>query len=178
VLRDDGFARTVPEDDGRSLEKSWLAQAAHWPLYLDHSESRAQTESVGRFLEVDPFFDPEIVDFVASLRPELLFEGNRLRGVYQEALRGLVPESLRLRSDKAWMSAYDDIVEASGGLAALEDLAYPHHLADLAIVEPGRFRARFEELRRAPKDRDRYLWTEIWPVLGAEAFLRSPRGLA
>ncbi|HEY1691523.1 MAG TPA: asparagine synthase-related protein [Polyangiaceae bacterium] len=172
MVQSEGFAPIVADEDERSSDKSWMSHAAFWPLYLDHSDARAQTEKVGGFLEVDPFFDPEVVDFVASLSPEILFHGNRLRGLYQEALRGLVPETLRLRTDKAWMSAYDDIVEASGGIESLEDLAYPHRLADLGIVEPDVFRARFEELRNPVKDR--FLWTEIWPVLGAEAFLRDP----
>ena len=140
-------------------------------MYLYSSEARAQTEIVGGFLRVDPLLDAEVVNFVASLRPEQLFHDDWLRGLYREALRGWVPESLRLRSDKAdFGPALWGLAGGAEGLGTLGDLARCEHLADLGIVEPAIFEERFRKLQRT---NDEYLWTEVLPVLSAEAFLKK-----
>lgn len=156
-------------------ERSWLDAAARSGIYLYSSEATAQMELAGGCMRAHPLLDDDIVEFLASLRPELLFYGNWSRGLFRHAMRGLLPETLRLRTDKSrFHPALRDIVEAAGGFSTLEPLAKATALADLGLVEPRRFRERFDELARAPSTG--HLWVEIWLVLAAEAFLRQARG--
>ena len=172
VLVGGALDRFEPPRQERSSERSWLDYQSRSSLYMYCSDARAQMELVGSFLRVDPLLDAEVVDFVASLCPEQLFHGNCLRGLYREALKGWVPESLRLRTDKG---GFGPAVGALGGgvtgLAALGDLARCGRLADLGIVEPRAFWASFERLLRMPHDA--FLWAELLPVLSAEAFLET-----
>ena len=159
----------------RSSERSWLVHRSRSTEYMDCSDARAQVELVGGFLRVDPLLDHAVVDFVASLCPDQLFHGHWLRGLYREALRGWVPESLRVRTDKADVScAFRDLAGGAEGLATLRDLSRCDRLADLRIVEPHAFQALFEQLVRTPETPS--LWTEVLPVLSAETFLQGIPG--
>ena len=128
-------------------------------------------------MRAEPFFDDGVVEFVASLRPEVLTHGEWSRGLFRHAMRGLVPETLRLRQDKSRFGpALQQVLESAGGFSSLEPLAKATALADMGLVEPKRFRERFDELVRTPTAGG--LWLEIWPVLAGEAFLRQSPGLS
>ena len=43
----------------------------------------------------------QLVRLLAALPPDYLFDGDRLRGLYVRAMKGLIPEEIRLRDDKA-----------------------------------------------------------------------------
>ncbi len=142
--------------------------------YEGLGDARGQLESAGGCVRVEPFLDDDLVEFVASLRPELLFYGGWIRGLFRQALRGCIPESVLWRPDKArFEEAFRQIVEASGGFGAVAHLAEASALGDLEIVEPRAFRKRFDDLVRQPLDGR--LWLEVWPVLAAEAFVRFVR---
>ncbi len=110
------------------------------------------------------------VRVLASLPPDLLFDGERLRGLYARAMSGLVPDSIRLRDDKADFEPA--LVASLAGLLgrpALDSLLEMRALGDLGIVEPAAYRARFAQLSVS----DGAMWTEVWPALGLEAFVRA-----
>jgi asparagine synthase (glutamine-hydrolysing) len=139
--------------------------------FLDYSEARAQIELIGGCTRADPYLDPEVVSLVASIEPELLFHGGRVRGLFRHALGGVIPESVRLRPDKArFEPALLELVQAGGGFAAFDPLVRMTALADFGLVAPGAFRRRFDELARTPLNG--HLWMELWPALAAEAFAR------
>jgi asparagine synthase (glutamine-hydrolysing) len=168
------FGNAVDVDE-RPTERSWLAAVARSGLYMYVSEARAQLEIAGGCPRADPFLDDDVVEFLASLRPELLFHGGWTRGLLRHAMRGLVPETIRLRADKGHFErAFLEVVEAAGGFGVLAPLVSMTGLGDLGLVDPPRFRERFDELARNPANG--FLWTELWPVLAAEAFVRqAPR---
>ena len=157
---------------GRSTDRSWLEWLARSGVYLQISEARAQVEMAAGCARVDPFLDDDLVEFAASLRPDLLFHGGWSRGLLRYAMRGLLPESLRLRQDKSYFEpALQQVVEGAGGFSTLGSLASATALADLGLVEPRRFRDRFDELSRDPLNGP--LWIEVWSVLAGEAFVRQ-----
>jgi asparagine synthase (glutamine-hydrolysing) len=125
----------------------------------------------------DPFMDLQLSDFVTSLPPEWLLHGGVCRGLFRETLRGLVPESFRMRLDKAEVdAAAARWVDASGGFAALRPLVSMTCLADLGAVEPRPFAEAFARFV-ARKD-DGTGWTTVFPALTVEAFLRTREGLS
>jgi hypothetical protein len=68
---------------------------------------------------------------------------------------------------------FRDAIEAPDG-PELAELAEVTGLAELALVEPKRFRSRFERVMRTPLDPA--VSSEVWPVLSAEAFVRQLGG--
>ncbi len=120
-----------------------------------------------------PLIDAAVLDFVAALEPYELAQNGQMRGLLRESVRGLVPDSVRLRPDKfehegAMLAA----VEAGGGFAAFRDLAPVSRCADLGLVEPRRFEAEFWALANDPLGPTRD-WSRIWSMLSVEAFLAN-----
>ncbi len=129
---------------------------------------------------LDPYLDPQFVAFMASIPPDTLFHGQRTRGLFSLAMRGLVPDSVRLRSDKAsFEPAIDEMVTGMGGLSAFESLLSMEATADLGLINPRLFRAAFEAQVRG--EASRFGWIDVWPPVAIEAFVRGfgrtvPRG--
>lgn len=150
-------------------------QLARSPQLHEVATMRVQFEAASALRRVDPFLDPEVLAFVARLPPLTLLHGNQLRGLFRECARDLVPDSVRLRTDKAaFEPAQTEMVRAAGGFETLRSLASVTRAADLGLVEPAVFQPAFDALARdpegglAPGD-----WLGVWPILAVEAFLRS-----
>jgi asparagine synthase (glutamine-hydrolysing) len=158
-------------------ERTWLQALARSGLYLYTSEARAHAELAGGCKRSEPFLDDDVVEFVASLRPEVLSHDDWARGLFRHAMRGLVPETLRLRQDKSRFGpALHEVLEAAGGFSSLEPLMKTTALADMGLVEPKRLRKRFDDFVRSPTAGG--LWVELWPVLAGEAFVRQSPSLS
>jgi asparagine synthase (glutamine-hydrolysing) len=150
----------------------WLGRMAVDQNCVDYSDARGQTETACGLPWVDPYLDPTFVSFLATLPPEELFYGRRQRGLFREAMKGLLPESLRLRPDKASFETLgDEMFAAVGGLAAFAPLLTMEATADLGLVRPAPFRRTFERVVR--KEATRRGWLEVWPMLAVECFLRD-----
>ncbi len=140
-------------------------------VLADLGAVRAQVEMAGDHVRREPFFDDDLLRFVATVPPLTLFQGGYRRGLMREAMRGLLPEDLRLRQTKAYLEpALVRMVAPLGGLKAFEDLTDVRMLADLGFVEPRRFRAHFDEVAGDPA---RLGWSRFWAVFAVEAFLRQ-----
>ncbi|MEO8874998.1 MAG: asparagine synthase-related protein, partial [Polyangiaceae bacterium] len=120
-----------------------------------------------------PFLDVPLVELMSELSPRALLHADRLRGLFRLATRGHVPTRVRLRATKAnFLNAWRETLTAAGGKKILEDLATVTECTKLDIVEPASFRAKFTHL-----ERDEMTWTELWPILGIEGFLRARAAL-
>jgi asparagine synthase (glutamine-hydrolysing) len=136
------------------------------------SLARLQEEAIGGYTLRWPLLDDDFLRFAATLPPLSLMQGGRLRGLMRDAMRGLVPESLRLRETKGTFHWFiDQALEMAGGLEVLASLADVRMLADLRLVEPKPFRALFTAFRDTADDNATY--ADLWCVLSAEAFLRQ-----
>jgi asparagine synthase (glutamine-hydrolysing) len=147
------------------------------PLFESLVIMRGQFERVGGHLQREPFLDDDFLRFVATVPPLALMHGDYRRGLLREAMRGLLPDDLRLRETKAYFEpALSQMIGLAGGFSALEDLADVHMLADFGLIEPRSFRRHFEEVRRRPLEVG---WRRMWSILATEAFLRQyDRGVA
>jgi asparagine synthase (glutamine-hydrolysing) len=149
-----------------------FAHLASAPYLTDISDARGQLEVETGLTRVDPFLDDHLGEFVFRLPPELLLYGDRLRGLFREAMRGLLPESIRLRTTKAdFEPALTEIVAAAGGFSCLDDLVEMTELGRLGLVNPLRFKEEFCALIADPGWGPR--WSSLWPALSAEAFARG-----
>jgi asparagine synthetase B (glutamine-hydrolysing) len=153
----------------RSPSERWTAFAT-MPRFAEIALTRVQLESDTGLRFREPLMDPEVLRLVARIDPLDLMAGGRLRGLLRESVRGLVPDAVRLRTDKwAHEPAMLGAVEAAGGFAALRDLARATRCRDLGLVDLAAFERQFEGLARAPFEGD---WTTTWAVLAVEEFLR------
>lgn len=135
--------------------------------WLRHQESVASG-----LVRRDPYDDAQLAATMESIPRPWLLHGDMRRGLFREAMRGLLPETLRLRIDKAeFEPAFTRFVEAAGGFDAFRALARMTALGDLGLVEPRRFAGAFDELASRP--RDSFGWGDVWPALAVEAFVRS-----
>lgn len=173
--------RFLVEDHHRYVDWSYLPRdtaeqrvaAAAEDLEIESALwDRHQQEVVSGLGRVDPYMDPALVGFMASLPPESLIHGAMRRGLFREAIRGLVPESLRMRTSKAGFEhCFVRAMNAAGGFHSLRHLASATALADAGLVEPRGFRRAFDEL--ASKPIDSWGWGDVWPALMVESFLRE-----
>ena len=120
----------------------------------------------------EPFFDADVIRAIGELPPSWLLHGHARRGLFREAMRGLLPESLRTRMDKArFEPALARFFDAAGGAARLRDLAKLPRLVALGIVAPSHSASAFEAFAGDPRLVDP--WLALWPALAVEAFLRA-----
>jgi asparagine synthase (glutamine-hydrolysing) len=120
-----------------------------------------------------PFFDVDLVELVLALAPELAYHPDRDRPLVREAMAGLLPDRVRLRSGKAY---FDDLFVQS---LARDDLAAVRRLLGAHDAEVGAWvdgaRMREEMVNRVPADHPggAYAWTAVaWRLVTAECWLR------
>jgi asparagine synthase (glutamine-hydrolysing) len=143
-------------------------------ILCDYVGMRGQLEASTGVQWLDPLLDDELVEFLASVPPLMLEHDDLNRGLYRLALRGVVPESVRLRPDKAdFEQAFGETAEAAGGIASLGDLFDLRALARGGIVDATASRKLFDQIERAPFAIESGLaWTYGWNLLAGEAFMR------
>jgi len=100
--RDALFAR-FQEAFNHPDTKSYVNKMTHFDLKtllpaLLHVEDRV---SMAVSLESRvPLLDVRIVDLVTTMPPQMKFQGGRTKHIFKEAVRNLIPESVRTRKDK------------------------------------------------------------------------------
>jgi asparagine synthase (glutamine-hydrolysing) len=152
----------------------WRAELAAGTEMDEAADERGQQEVAFGIPRLDPYLDANLIDLVASIPPDMLLHGHRMRGLFREAMRGILPESLRLRSNKAsFEPAIDEMFESVARKPEVVDLLKMEALADLGIVEPRPYK---EALRRTIEGRSRRGWLETWPALAVEAFVQQRSG--
>lgn len=136
-------------------------------LSYDHGRRRAALAGV---VPRHPLVDVDCIELALSLPPELAFDPRHSRPVLREAVRGLVPDEVRLRPSK---STFDEVFQAAltgpelvvvRGLLGADARVGAH--VDLAAVRA--------ELDAPPAGfLDRRWWAlRVWRLLTAECFLR------
>lgn len=152
---------------------------AHDVRWSEVAEARAQVEEETGCPRLEPFQDDALVELVASFPVSLLTHGDLHRGLLRHALRGRVPDSVRLRRDKAWFEvALAEAARAGGGLEALSDLASFERLSRAGVVDAPALRADFDRLRGEDAG-DAALgeaWSFVSLALAAERFLALEEG--
>lgn len=127
-----------------------------------------------------PFLYRPFVEFALRLPPELCVQPHARKWVLREAMRGLVPDAVRLRVGKGTtVERYAWSLAAQRSL--LEPLIRHSILADLGLVRPVELRTAFNSAPTCPK-RKGDPQAALQGVLGVEAWLqmragRWPRGI-
>jgi hypothetical protein len=161
--------------DSDPTEWKMLDALARAPHLTDVSDMRAQLEIDSGCMRIDPFLDDDLARFLATLPRAYFTHGNRHRGLLVHAMRGRLPDSVRLREDKgAFGHALDRSFTAAGGAKSVEHLLSMRALEDLGLVRGSEFRRAFSSFLNDQAAREfGAAWLDVWPPLVVEAFLRS-----
>lgn len=164
-----------------STPDEWMKHFCTRPYFGELAVSWGQIHSVTPAPVVDVFRDLEFVKFISRIDPLDRHYGCAFRGLYGLALQGLVPDSVRLRRDKAMgQPAVAEAIVHSQAEELLIDLSSLKRLAARELVEPSAFKPVFDAwLRcvrrgeRAGRDPADESWHTVWQLLSVEAFLRK-----
>jgi asparagine synthetase B (glutamine-hydrolysing) len=166
--RVEAAAESFARDPGSPMSSS--AAEKRYRQYL--AWCRHGQEVASGVERVDPFLDPTLMARVERLPAAWLLHGGTRRGLFREAMRDLVPSSVRLREDKAsFEPAMVRFMASAGGLSSLRDLASATALHAHGLVDRRAFAATFDGFVAAPEQRE--AWAALWPALAVEAFLRD-----
>ncbi len=159
--------RTPAEFFARISDSKWAVEVSEAQCSLD-AEVGCATRT--------PFHDEALVSFVARLPPESFLEGGYLRGLFREAFAGLVPDRVRMRTDKAdFETAIEEMHAPLGGRGAFAELASMRALEQLGVVKSKPYRASFEAFVRGEIGHEG--WHSLWSLLSVEAFAQQALGV-
>ena len=152
--------------------RSRLYEAMTDPFESEYvGEARAQTDSAGPVPRVDPLYDEELVQFLLGIRQQVLFAGGTFRGLLRLALRGMLPESVRNRIDKA---RFEPALAEALPPDRFRSLLTFEASADAGLVDPQRLQAYLTPLIQDPAiGSNGERWMTYIPALLTESFLRS-----
>jgi len=146
-----------------------LIKAPHQELRIDYLRHRAAGVGV---VNESPLYDADLIDYCLRLPPELAFDSRFDRPLAREAMRGVVPEKVRLQSQKAVFSSFclDALAGAdSPGIARL--ITAPD--AELgAYVDMAWVKKLWHEGRPRTGDDSTYWGSVVWRLAAAEAWLQ------
>jgi asparagine synthase (glutamine-hydrolysing) len=179
-------ARAVVESHGlwawkRVDGRRWWARLAdalggglHAVGIRDHLRRRAAMVGLE---SRSPFFDVDLVELVLRLPPELAFHPELTRPLQREAMRGLLPDPIRLRPSKSY---FDELFQRSLAVAELAELRALLGAPDAelgAFVDLERVRRELVEPAPARHPRGIRFWLNgAWRLATAECWLRAEAG--
>jgi asparagine synthase (glutamine-hydrolysing) len=159
------FRAERPRHDGADLDSALLDSVTRspLPLYLRVEDRNSMAHSVEARV---PFLDYRLVEFLFTLEPQWKLNGPWNKYVLREAMKGRIPESVRMRKDKMgfptrmseWFRGvlYEPVMDVLGSRQARERGLY-----DTTLV-----RAGLERHRRGEIDVGNRLFefveTELW----------------
>jgi len=124
-----------------------------------------------------PFLDHRFVEFCFSLPPEEKIASGWTKHVLREAMRGVLPEAVRLRRDKHGLPApnYDYMV-APGNFEQIQERLIRGIAVQRGIFDPGGIEDLLARFRRS-KRRGKRLEHVVWRCLCLEIWLEHVRRL-
>jgi asparagine synthase (glutamine-hydrolysing) len=169
-----GKLRSLMSIPGVPAASDWRAELAASVEMDEAADERGQHEVAVGIPRLDPYLDAELIEFMLSVPAHMLLHDHRMRGLYREAMRGVLPGSLRLRADKAsFEPAIRELFKSAEQDPSFRTLLRMEALGDLGMVEPRRYR---EALTRTIAGDGPRGWLETWPAIAVEAFVRQDRG--
>lgn len=146
-----------------------LVQAPHRELRLDYLRHRASGFGV---VNESPLYDFDLIDYVLKLPPKLAFDYRFTRPLAREAVRGIVPDSVRLQAQKAVFSSFCVDALTGADSAGIERLLTARDAELGAYADLERVRRLWHDERPSTAVAATSWGTAVWRLAAAEAWLR------
>jgi asparagine synthase (glutamine-hydrolysing) len=145
-----------------------LVQGPHRELRLDYLRHRAA--AVGTWNE-SPLHDVDLITYCLTLPPELAFDWRVNRPLAREAMRGILPETVRLQPRKAVFSPFCFRAIVGADSAPIERLLLAPDAQLRAWVDMERVRRLWHE-HRPDVSRSMGWGSLMWKLAATEGWLR------
>jgi asparagine synthase (glutamine-hydrolysing) len=149
-----------------------LVRAPIRELRLDYLRHRALDAGI---LSETPLYDFDLIDFSLRLPPQLAFDSAFDRPLAREAMRGLIPDDVRLNGNKAVFSPFCYDMLTGADAPGIERLLTAPDAELGAYVDTEHVRRLWNQERPTPgAGRATMSWgTDMWTLAMAECWLRS-----
>jgi asparagine synthase (glutamine-hydrolysing) len=176
-------AAAGPASDGRwwrASEPRWRAHLAwlltDWRADLGVQDRLRRAAALAGVDGAHPLLDVDLIELVLGLAPELAFDPQLDRPLLRRAMRGWLPEPVRLRPDKVFFTPL--VLDALTGSdrANAEQILGAGRLELASVVDPSRARELWAA-GPAAHSAGAWAWSlEAWRLLAAEIWLRGEAG--
>jgi asparagine synthase (glutamine-hydrolysing) len=169
------FAESIDPEPWRGLEgPRWWAQLADAVFrgpdrfgFFDYFRRRGRAAGMPA---QHPFIDLDLIEHVLRLPPEHGFDPYFSRPVLRQAMRGIVPEEVRLRRDKTYFDPLlDDCVAVEDRPILTQLLSAP----DAEVLSLADRTGILTLLDEGPSRGDSSWTRDVWRIATAECWLRS-----
>lgn len=174
-LREQLLVRAERGRDTLEWDRSGSFYLQQGRITLDHAIVSMEMEEVfenGRSMDMRvlmPYWDPDLVDLLYRVPPDLLNRGDRAKALIRETLANRFSGLGLDRQKKVIASRYFTAVMLGQGSRIWDRIGGAQALAELGLVDP----ARMEEFaRRAFNSNDVRAANRIWNVLNFESWVR------
>jgi asparagine synthase (glutamine-hydrolysing) len=174
-LREQLLRRAEQAVGGREWERSRKFYLQEGRIGLDHAIVSLEMEEVfenGRHLGVrmaQPYWDPDLVDLLYRIPPDVLNRGGRAKGLVRETLARRFPSLGLERQKKVIATDYFTSVMLGQGRRVWDKSGGPQALAELGVVDPIRVNQAAERMFSSGNARAA---NRIWNILNFEAWVR------
>jgi asparagine synthase (glutamine-hydrolysing) len=115
-----------------------------------------------------PFFDRRLIEFSIAVPEEQRWRGEWSKMMLRKSMEGILPDSIRLRGDKAEFSCVINLEFKERQLKKLRDMLRLSALAGLEIIQFNQLQQLFEDYQRGHSNDDlrntleNVVWLELW----------------
>jgi len=117
-----------------------------------------------------PHLDRRLVEYILSIPPEQTFQDGTTKRVLRGAMKGILPESVRLRRDKAVSNSYIDRNLREKAARPISRLLEAPMLAQLGVVDERALREAYDAYRAGKTDDT---FAPLWLAVTLELWLRE-----
>ena len=169
------LSRAERGTDTHEWQRSGSFYLQQGQMSLDHAIVSMEMEEVfenGRSMDMRvlmPYWDPDLVDLLYRVPPDLLNRGDRAKALVRETLAKRFSGLGLDRQKKVIASRYFTEVMLGQGRVVWDRIGGAQALGELGVVDP----ARLDEFaRRAFNSNDARLANRIWNILNFESWVR------
>jgi asparagine synthase (glutamine-hydrolysing) len=159
----------------REWERSRSFYLQQGRMSLDHAIVSMEMEELfenGRHLGVrmaQPYWDPDLVDLLYRIPPDVLSRGGRAKGLVRDTLARRFPDLGLERQKKVIATDYFTSVMLGEGRRVWAEMGGPQALAALGVVDASRAEEAAQQLFSS---RDSRAANRIWNILNLESWVR------
>jgi asparagine synthase (glutamine-hydrolysing) len=180
ALREDVFARWdkgVTESKGSSSKGSFYKRdilgIVDHPLTVLYAEEEFElSQRIGLPILL-PFYDPEVIRFLARTPPHLRGQGGRFKGLLRTLLHQHFPSLGYDRQEKPYANDFFGNALHTGLKQSWKELGGVQALADLGIVDGALVERQVADLMTTSSGLSEGTLKSLWPTLCSEVWVRS-----